>query len=322
MVLLCVWYASDVLLVIFAGILFAIFLRGLSGMVSRVTHLREGWSLGMVAAAFLALGGLAFWLLAPEVSRQVDQLSRSLPESLGTFQRQLADTAYGQWLVPRFSEADEWISRRRALSQATSLLSTTVGAFAGFLIMIALGLYLAAEPTFYREGAIRLVPPARRERTAQVLLAIGETLHWWLIGKIIGMVIIGILTWLGLRLLGIPLALTLALIAALLTFIPNVGPIIAVVPAALLALVESPMRALYVLLLYFIVQTVESYLVTPLIQRRTIRLPPAFTLSAQLVLGAMLGALGVALATPLAAAVVVVVQKLYIDDALEKGPAA
>ncbi|MDZ4753039.1 MAG: AI-2E family transporter [Phycisphaerae bacterium] len=319
-VTICIWYASDVLLVLFAGILVAIFLRGLGHTLSRLTGFREGWSLAIVFLTLVGVMALGFWLLAPEVSRQIDELSRSLPDSMAKLHRHLDQTGWGQWLVSQFSETDQWMSRRRALSEATTILSTTIGAFAGAVIMLAVGLYLAAQPKFYLDGAVRLVPPARRERAREVLLSVGETLHWWLIGKIIGMVLIGVLTWIGLLSLNVPLALTLALIAALLTFIPNIGPILAVVPAALLAAVDSPVRALYVLLLYFGIQTVESYLVTPLIQRRTIRMPPALTIAAQLLFGAMLGLLGVALATPLAAALLVFIRELYVKDIIEKPP--
>lgn len=317
-VFLCIWYASDVLLLLFAGILLAIVLRGATRAVSRLLGVSDGWSLAIVAGGSAALIGLAVALLTPEVNRQVDELSRSLPASIATLRQQLETTSWGRSLVLQLSEANQWISQRRAFSQATTLLSTTLGVFAGFFIMLALALYLAADPKFYTDNIIRLVPPRRRERAREVLLAVGDTLQWWFLGKLMSMTVIGVLTWIGLVILGVPLALTLSLIAALLTFIPNFGPIVAVVPAALLALVESPMRAVYVLLLYLAIQTVESYLVTPMIQRRTIRMPPALTISAQLLMGAMLGILGVALATPLTAALIVFVQKLYVEDALER----
>ena len=154
----------------------------------------------------------------------------------------------------------------------------------------------------------------------EVLAAVGSTLRWWLWGKLLGMLVIGVLTTLGLWRLGVPLALTLGLLAALLTFIPNIGPILAVIPAALL---DSPAKALYVLGLYLPIQTVESYLITPLVQRLTISMPSALTITAQLVLGVLLGAMGVVLATPLTAAAVVLMKMLYVEDALggadEKG---
>jgi predicted PurR-regulated permease PerM len=130
------------------------------------------------------------------------------------------------------------------------------------------------------------------------------------------MAAIGVLTWLGLVLLGIPLAPTLALLAALLTFIPNFGPAIAMVPPTLIALMEGPERAASVVALYFAVQTVESYVLTPLLQKKTTSLPPALTLVAQVVMASLAGGLGVVVATPLTAVALVTVRHLYVEDAL------
>lgn len=133
------------------------------------------------------------------------------------------------------------------------------------------------------------------------------------------MAIIGACTAVGLWALGVPLALTLALLAAALTFVPNFGPILAAVPAVLLGLLESPTKALYVVLLYVGVQTVESYVLTPLIQKRTVSAPPALTILAQVLLGVLVGGLGVVLATPLTAVALVLARELYVRDVLEAG---
>ncbi|MEN3939775.1 AI-2E family transporter [Prosthecobacter sp. SYSU 5D2] len=310
---------AEILLVVFAGILVAVFLRGLSTALSKVTPLSDGWALAVVAMGLAGAVGLVGWLLAPEVSKQVEELSKSLPESLRSLRDQLSSTSWGAALVERVSEADQYFSERSALSQARSFLSTTTGALAGFFVILVLGLYMASEPDYYRHGVVRLVPVVHRKRADKLLIRLGDTLHWWLIGQFMSMTLIGILTWIGLLLFGVPLALTLALLAAVLTFIPNVGPIIAVIPAALLAMMDSPMRGFYVLLMYLGIQTVESYLVTPLIQRRTVRLAPALILVSQMVAGTLLGLFGVALATPMVAVLMVVVQKLYVEETLEKG---
>jgi predicted PurR-regulated permease PerM len=138
-----------------------------------------------------------------------------------------------------------------------------------------------------------------------------------MLGKLAAMIAVGLLTWLGLLALDIPLSLTLALLAALLTFFPNFGPVLSAVPAVLLGLLEGPARAAYVVALYLGVQTVESYILTPLIQRQTLSLPPALTLVAQVVLGTLAGAIGVAVATPLTVVLIVLVTHLYVEDVLE-----
>jgi predicted PurR-regulated permease PerM len=130
------------------------------------------------------------------------------------------------------------------------------------------------------------------------------------------MVFIGVLTWIGLSVLGVPLALTLGLIAGLLSFIPNFGPILSAVPAMLIAFVDSPITALYVGGLFIVVQLIESNIVTPLIEKETVELPPGLTIMFQLALAVLVGGLGLVLATPLLAVVMAIVQMVYIEDVL------
>ncbi len=318
--LLAAWSTKTVLLVIFAGVLFGILLRGLSEMLARKTPLGPRWSLAVLLLATISITAAAFYWVAPEVSRQVDELSTELPKSIQQLRGNLEATGVGQWALDRISQVDQWMTDQRAVSQARTFVTSTFAAVGGILIIIAVGIYFAVEPQVYRDGLVRLVPPAHRERAHEVLGAVRENLQWWLIGRFVGMAIIGVATWAGLSLLGIPLALVLAVIAALLTFVPNIGPVLSVVPAALLALLQSPTTVLYVVLLYLGVQAVESYILTPLIQRKAVHIPPAMLLSAQLVMGVYAGILGLALATPLLAALMVCVKMLYIEDTLEKSP--
>ena len=154
------------------------------------------------------------------------------------------------------------------------------------------------------------------ENMREVLAKLSDTLWWWLIGRLIAMTFIGVATGVGLTLLGVPLAFILGLLAALLSFVPNLGPILSALPAILLGFVQSPQTALWVAALYAGVQVVESYVLDPIIDRKTVYLPPAFTISAQLLMGLFAGLLGVTLATPLAAALVVIVTMLYVQDVL------
>ena len=130
------------------------------------------------------------------------------------------------------------------------------------------------------------------------------------------MLFIGVLTWIGLLIIGVPLALTLGLIAGLFSFVPNFGPILSAVPAILLAFIDSPTSALYVVILFVAVQLIESNLVTPMIERRTVELPPVLTIAPQLALTILVGAVGLILATPILAVVMVLLQTLYIQDVL------
>ena len=138
----------------------------------------------------------------------------------------------------------------------------------------------------------------------------------WLGGRFGLMILNGGLTALGLWLLGVPLAPTLGLIAGLLNFVPNFGPWIAAVPAVLIAFLQSPQQALYVALLYLILQSIDAYLLTPLVDRKSVELPPVLTITAQVLLGLAFGFIGLLLASPLTAAAMILVQKLYVEDVI------
>jgi predicted PurR-regulated permease PerM len=184
------------------------------------------------------------------------------------------------------------------------------------VVIVVIGLYTATEPEVYTDGLIRLVPVEGRKRAREVLDALGSTLRWWLFGRVVSMSVVGVLTTVGLWLMAVPLALALGLVTALLTFIPNIGPVLSVVPALLLVLTQNPARALYVLLLYLGIHTLDGYLLAPLVQERTLLLPPVLTIVGQMLLGVLLGGPGVVLAAPLTAVLFVLVRMLYVEDKL------
>lgn len=318
MILLFV-FAIDALMLAFASVLFAIFLRGLADWLNERTNIGGGLSLAVVGIGLLAFLVGAIYLLAPDVADQYKELQRQLPESINKLRGTLENYNWGRVIlqkIPEMSDVVGGADGSNALSQFGRFFSSTFNILLNFIVFLLLGIYLAAEPRTYTEGFLLLFPRTRRDRTREVLEAIGETLRWWLVGKFASMLVIGVMTTIGLRLLGVPLSLTLGLFAALLTFIPNFGPLIAVIPAALIALANNPISALYVVLLYYGIQFVESYLITPNIERHTVELPPALTIAAQLILSFLVGGLGLVLATPLVAVLIVLVQMLYIEDVL------
>jgi predicted PurR-regulated permease PerM len=188
------------------------------------------------------------------------------------------------------------------------------------VIISFIGIYLAIEPETYLGNVLRLVPEKHQPRAREVLQNIATKTKSWFLSRFFSMFVVGILTTVGLRILGVPLAMTLGFIAGLLSFIPTFGPIISLVPAALIGLIESPRTALYVILLFIIVQQIETYLITPIIERQTIDLPPALLLGAQLIAGIVIGFLGLMLAPPMVIIAVVSIRMLYIEDVLgQKG---
>ena len=320
--IILVWtltYIFDVVLLLFAGILLAIFLRGLADLSRRYTHLSEGLSVLLVSLILLVILGGAIALLAPSVAEQVRHLRDELPKSAQQASAYISQFGWGRTIIeqlPSTSEIMEKIDTSTLLTRVGGYFSSTVGALGNFFITILLAIYLATEPRFYANGVSKLFPKNMRPRTYEILTAMGDTLSWWLIGKVASMIFIGLLTWIGLYILGVPLSLTLGLIAGLLSFIPNFGPIFSAVPAILLGFIDSPIKALYVLILFIVVQIIESNVVTPMIERRTVELPPALTIVAQLALGILIGGLGLVLATPLLVVVMVLVQMVYIQDIL------
>ena len=307
----------DVFLLLFAGVLVAIFLRGIAKRIAAHSPLGLKASLGIVLALLVGLPALAGWLLSPEFAQQFSQLGAQLPAAADRLQAQVEGIAWLQPVLDRLPDTSALAPPRAdVLGRITGFFSTTFGALANILIVAVVGAYLALDAPLYRHGFVQLFPPARHSVVRNLLDELGQTLGWWLAAKFASMAVVGVLTWTGLWLLGVSLAVPLALIASLLTFIPNLGPLMAVVPAALLALSQSPSMLLYVVLLYAAVQFVETYLVTPFIQKKMVSLPPVLTLLVQVLAGVLAGGIGIVVAAPLTAVALVLVRRLYLDQVL------
>ena len=315
--LLFVWFARDVLLLVFAGVLLGVFLRRLATWVSDHTPLSPTW--GLVVVTLVLVGSLvgAFVLRGPAIAEEARTLREQLPQAIEQLETRLARYDWGRRAIEAAPSPEALLpDEPDAITRVTGVASRTFSGLASLGIILFLGLVLAATPGVYRAGLLALVPESRVPRARAVLDRLYDTLWWWLVGRVASMSFIGVVTGIGLWLLGVPLAFVLGLLAALLSFIPNLGPVLAAIPAILLALVGGLEQAFWVTLLYVGVQIIESFVLDPFIDRKTVYLPPAFTIFAQLVLALVGGLLGVALATPLAAAVAVLVTMLYVQDVL------
>lgn len=314
-----IYFAIDVVLLFFGAILLAVFLKGLADLVRSKVNISEGKAVLLVSFLLIVVLAGFIALLAPSVGEQVRHLRQELPKSAQQVSTFISQYGWGKTLIeqlPGINDVMQKIEISNVLTRVGGYFSSTVGAVGNFFMLILLAIYLASEPHLYANGLTKLFPINSRPRVEEILHEIGETLSWWLIGKTASMIFIGLLTWIGLWILGVPLSLTLGLIAGLLSFIPNFGPILSAVPAILLAFIESPISAIYVLILFILVQIIESNIVTPFIERHTVELPPAITVFAQLSLAVLIGGVGLIIATPLVAVVVVLVQLLYIEDVL------
>lgn len=245
-----VWAAAHVFLLAFAGILLAVLLRSLTDGLSSRVPLSHAWALASVLLGLLLVVGFALWWLAPRVVQQIDQLAYDLPRAIDNLRQSLREYEWGRRLLEQAPPAPQLMPRRDVLAGVTGVFSTTLGVLVDVLVILFVGIYLAIRPGLYRTGLVRLVPTERRARAQAVLSEIGSTLHWWLAGRLALMGLNGVVTTVGLWLLGVPLALTLGLLSALLNFIPNLGPIVAGLPAVLLAATQSWSQALSVAILY------------------------------------------------------------------------
>jgi predicted PurR-regulated permease PerM len=313
-----IWIAGNVLLIIFAGILFAVLLHGASNRLAKWLPLPHGASLALVLLLMVIILGSAGYFLAPRVAEQIDPLINTLPASLQRLRSYLEQYAWIDRILQTVPPAQEMLSNMSGvLMQARVFFSGVLGVIANFVIILFVGIYLAAQPHVYINGFLKIVPKRSRPHGQAVFQELGITLELWLFGKLLSMLVVGVASAIGLMLLGVPLAITLGVIAGLLDFIPYLGPILAGVPAILMAFSESPTTALYVFFLFVAIQSGESYLLQPLVERQTVSLPPALTITMQMLFAVPFGLLGVALASPLTAVLFVLIAMLYVRDVLD-----
>ncbi|MBA2780480.1 AI-2E family transporter [Billgrantia kenyensis] len=305
----------DVLLLVFASMLVAVAIDGAVRLCQRYLPLSRPWALALsLLLICLILAGL-WMLIGPPLAEQLPQLFADLPEAFQQFLGNFRELPGIEAALGEVEEPAQLIGAP-VIDYFTDLFATTFGAIASFFLILLIGFYLVLSPAKYIANMLLLCPPAKRDRLAQVLCMQGRALRLWLLSRLVSMIFVGVSVALGLVLLGVPMAGALGLIAGLFTFIPYLGPIIGAIPTILIAFLESPQLALYALVLYLVVETLESNLVMPLAAKGLVRLPPAYTVIVQLAGAAVAGVAGVILSTPLAVVAVVTLQALYINDVL------
>jgi len=312
------WQGAEVILLVFAGFLLAIFLRSLSGLLSKYTLLSETWSVTVVLLLIIGLIALGVWLLSDSMQRQFEELSEQLPVAFEQMRRQISQYPLGRRIVEQMPSAQQFIGGQstNVFGRITGFASTAFDVVVNILIVLITAVYFAYNPKLYNGGIIKLVPQSREKRAREILETMEFTLRRFLLGIFGSMTINGTLTFFGLWFLEVPFAIPLAVIAGLLTFIPNIGPFIAGVPAVLIALSLGPATAFYVLILYLVVQNLDGFVISPLIQQRAVSLPPILVIASQLLLAVMFGFLGLLLAVPVVAVVFVAVKMIYVEDIL------
>ena len=310
---LVLWQLSHLLLLVFGAVLFAVVLRTLAAPIERWAGLSGRAS--VVAAALIVAAVIAafFYVLGSEIRLQITQLVDRLPELVSSLEH---------WLG--VVDLEGWLREQGAKILGDSSFLTNLSGFSSFIVLvlvniflvIAGGVYFAVQPQLYRDGLLKLVPSDWRDETASTLEAITHALRYWLLGQLVAMVAVGVVTTVGLLLLGVPSAFALGFMAALLEFVPYVGPVASAVPAIAVGLAEGGYTAVWVILLYFVIQQLEGILLMPLIQRQAVQLPPGVTIFSILAMGILFGPLGALFGAPLTVVVFVAVKKLWIRETL------
>ncbi len=306
---------STVLLLTFAGLLLAVLLRHLAQLLTRYLPLPVGASLALVLVGFVLLAAIFGILAGPRVTSELTEVVQSLPGAIQTLRAFVADTKWGGYLLDTLFAGGQ-PKGLNVMGMMGGTVSTGLSLIVNLVVVLTIAIFLSVNPGLYRTGFLHLVPKTARPRARAVLDTIADGLWRWLLGQSVDMIAVGLLTGLGLWLIGVPVPVALGLIAGLTNFIPYVGPFLSGIPATLIAFSQSPTDALYTAGLFLLVQQIEGNILMPLIQKRATSLPPVLTILAVVALGGLFGLLGALLATPLMLVGIVLVRMLYVEDIL------
>jgi predicted PurR-regulated permease PerM len=310
------WQISHVALLLFGGFIFAAILNAMAQRVRRFTPANQKVAVGVSVLALATTAAALLWLIGDSIAAQFDALRESLPKAVEALKNWLEDQPFGNQAIEVWDDAADGAIPWDRVAGAAGL---TLGALGDLILMLLIGVFVAAQPQLYRDGFVRLASPTVRPNLAESLDDCATALADWLKGQAVSMLFVGIATGVGLALLGVPLALSLGLLAGLLDFVPLFGPIVAGVLAVLLAFTEGPQTALYVAALMLAIQQVEGNFLMPLVQRWAVHLPPMLGLISVVIFAAWFGIPGIIFASPLMVVVMVLVKRLYVQDFLEKG---
>ena len=312
------WQMASSLLIVFAGVLFAALLDAAARALAPVIPLGRTWRLTLVL--LLLCAGLAFGLVwgAGKLPEQTRLLLKVMDSQLDVLREHLL--SYGVDLLgPEWGrDFAQWLlsDQSRFLSHAHFVLGGASSLLTGALVILFLGILFAFDPAGSRDSLVRLVKPSYRTRTRAVMDEMGNVLRLWFVGQLIRVMLMTLGVWLALYWIGLPGPFVLGLQAGLSNFIPYLGPIVAAIPIALVAMPLGASLLIWAVVIYTITQSIEGYVIGPLIQRHAIETPPAFTLVAIVLLGALFGVIGIALSMPLVAVGRVAIIRFYVEDYL------
>ncbi len=331
--LLFSWYFAATLFLILAGVLLGVALNAMTALLGRLVNLPHHWRLAAVCLVLaILMAGVAF-LGGTTIAQQATALSDTIKSQVENVKHFLGDhgidTSYfdigsattapatpgGAQATHNLPSAGALASSGSAIvSQTFKLLLGTVGAVGNFFIVLFLGLAFAAQPDVYYRGLLFMAPARHRGRATVIIDRIGETLERWLIAQIMTMFAVFFVTWIGLLIIGIQSSFILGVQAGLLAFIPTVGALLGGLIVVLASLASGWVAALSAAILFLGVHAMESYVLTPIIQRQALDIPPATLFAFQILLGVVFGVWGLAMALPLMAIAKVMIDYFKSDE--------
>jgi predicted PurR-regulated permease PerM len=320
--LFLVWQTVSSLLIVFAGVLFAAFLDAAARALAPVLPLNRILRLVLVLLLLTALTGFGLVWGAGKLPEQTRLLLKVMDTQLDIVQQHLL--TYGvDVLGPEWGrDFTQWLfsDQGRFLRHAQLVLGGASTVLTAALVIVFLGILFAFDPTSHRESLVMLARQSYRPRMRAVMDEMGNVLRFWFVGQLIRIVLMTLCTWVALYLIGLPGPFVLGLQAGLSNFIPYLGPIVAAIPIVLVAMPLGASTLAWAVVIYTVIQSIEGYVIGPLIQRQAVDTPPAWTLVAIVLLGALFGVLGIALAMPLVAIGRVAIIRFYVEDYLGDSP--
>lgn len=332
------YFIRDALLIAFAGVIFAVIINGLAGIIRRYIPISRGWSIATVGVIILILITSFGFIFGSQIVKEFDQFTEKLPQQISQLRETISEWPMGDEMIDgkdengeageqEENEAQENNGEENKLEddmpagageKAFEIGVNIVDVLATFGLIVFIGIFFVIDPETYKKGIALLFTKERADRVNEALETSGNALWNWLSGQFIVMTFVGVTVTIGLMIIGVPLALVLGIIAGSAEFIPIIGAWIGAVPAILLALSVDGQTALYTAILYLVIQQIESNILSPLIHQHMVHIPPAVVILSVVAFGLLFGIAGVILATPLAVITMVLVGMFYVQDVLGK----
>jgi predicted PurR-regulated permease PerM len=300
--------AFNVLLMVLAGSLIAIYFHGLGDLLQRTLRMPRKYAVALSVGGTFLLLLLILWFMGEKVQVQIAELTNTLPTTVDAAKNQLNSSLLGKKLMDNFT-GDNAPNLTHTLQ---TFFSSSFGMLGDLYVIIFLAIFFTASPGLYKNWIMLLIPKPGKAIGSHIMDRITVSLKGWLKSMIISIIAISMFIAAGLSIVSIPLALVLGLIAGLLKLVPNFGALLAMIPGVLIGLTISPETAIIVAAIYIVSQSIVGNVITPLVQKKMINLLPALTFISQILMGSFSGALGIILAVPLLAILDILVDEFYV----------